>query len=153
LAGGIALVLGLCSGSNAAVVIPIEGPAKALFSSKEPTMTMLFEAEKPAKATILFLPGGDGVVPLKEGMTESKNPFFLGIFGPLIKGGYNVVTVGTPYPIDHGRSATVSDDRLDRIESGLRLRYGCLDIVRGLGKLLRSSIAQLRTGSCFMAQS
>ena len=120
LAGGIALVLGLCSGSNAAVVIPIEGPAKALFSSKEPTMTMLFEAEKPAKATILFLPGGDGVVPLKEGMTESKNPFFLGIFGPLIKGGYNVVTVGTPYPIDHGRSATVSDDRLDRIESVVR---------------------------------
>ncbi len=119
----LSFLLSLCSGSNAAVGIPIEGPAKASFSSKEPTMTMLMEAERPAKATILFLPGGDGVVPIKEGMTEPRNPFTLGVFGPLIKSGYNVVIVGTPYPINHGRNPTITNDRLDRIESVIKF-YG-----------------------------
>jgi hypothetical protein len=115
----VALVLGLCNGSNAAVVIPIEASGKASFASKDPTLTMLFEAEKQATATVFFIPGGDGTTPIKEGMTESKSPFVLGIFIPLTKAGYNVVVVSNPSPINE-MTGYPGDDRLDRIESAVK---------------------------------
>jgi hypothetical protein len=112
----ISLLFSLGGVSYAAVVIPIEAPGKVTFSSKDATITMLFEAEKPATATVMFIPGGDGTTPIKEGMTESKNPWTLGIFIPLTKAGYNVVVVSNPTAIDP-RSGNPGDDRLDRIES------------------------------------
>ena len=119
LAGVIALVLGLCNGSNAAVVIPIEAPGKATFASKDTTLTMLFESEQPAKATVFFIPGGDGTTPIKEGMTETRYPWSVGILLPLTKAGYNVVIVSSPTAID-ANSGFPGDDRLDRIESAVK---------------------------------
>lgn len=119
LVGVIALVLGLCNGSNAAVVTPIEAPGKATFASKDPTLTMLFEAEQPATATVFFIPGGDGTTPIKEGMTETRNPWTVGILLPLTKAGYNVVVVSNPTAIDP-KYGNPGDDRLDRIESAVK---------------------------------
>ena len=112
------VLVSICSAANAAVVIPIEAPGKATFASKDSTLTMLFESEQPAKATVFFIPGGDGTTPIKEGMTESKNPWTLGILIPLTKAGYNVVVVSNP-AIDP-RSGNPGDDRLDRIESAVK---------------------------------
>ncbi len=112
------VLVSICSAANAAVVIPIEAPGKATLASKDSTLTMLFESEQPAKATVFFIPGGDGTTPIKEGMTESKNPWTLGILIPLTKAGYNVVVVSNP-AIDP-RSGNPGDDRLDRIESAVK---------------------------------
>jgi pimeloyl-ACP methyl ester carboxylesterase len=119
MAGVIALVLGLCNGSNAAVVISIEAPEKTTFASKDPTLTMLFESEQPAKATVVFIPGGDGTTPIKEGMTYTTHPWTVGILLPLTKAGYNVVTISNPTAID-ARSGQPGGDRLDRIESAVK---------------------------------
>jgi alpha/beta superfamily hydrolase len=115
----ILCALFLCNVAQAAVVVPIEGPAKALLASKDPTLTMLFPAEKPATATILLIPGGDGYLPMRLEATETKNPWFLGIFGPLFKEGFNVVVVSNPYRMDY-QSGIPGADRLDRIESVVR---------------------------------
>jgi pimeloyl-ACP methyl ester carboxylesterase len=113
------LLLFLCGASYAGVVIPIEAPGKAFFASKDPTLTMLFEAEQQATATVLFIPGGDGTTPIKEGMTEARSPYAIGVLMPLTRAGYNVVVVSNPTPID-ARSGYPGGDRLDRIESAIK---------------------------------
>jgi pimeloyl-ACP methyl ester carboxylesterase len=113
------VLVSMCSAANAAVVIPIEAPGKATFASKDPTLTMLFEPEQPAKATVFFIPGGDGTTPIKEGMTYTTHPWTVGVLLPLTKAGYNVVTISNPTAID-ARSGQPGGDRLDRIESAVK---------------------------------
>jgi hypothetical protein len=110
--------MSLCGVSYAAVVIPIEAPAKSSSASKDPTLTMLFESEHPAKGTVFFIPGGDGTTPIKEGMTHTTHPWMVGVLIPLTKVGFNVVTISNPTAID-AKSGQPGADRLDRIESAV----------------------------------
>jgi hypothetical protein len=113
----------LCGTSYAAIVIPIEAPVKDSSASKDPTLTMLYEAEKPATATILYVGGGNGQQGIKEGMTEAKGTFGANVMAPLAKATFNVVIVDTPYPL-LGNSMWISSrsesDHLDRIESAVK---------------------------------
>src|SRR5512141_872255 len=120
-------VICFCRLAGAAEVIPIDAPAKAPSYSKAPTATKLFPAERPATATLMFIPGGDGQVPAASEPGESKSPWFNGIFGPLFKSSINVVVVSNPYAIDE-RTGRPGDDRLDRIESAVRFYKNKLNV-------------------------
>jgi pimeloyl-ACP methyl ester carboxylesterase len=104
----------LCNAAYAAVITPIEAPGK-----DKPTLTLLMEAEKPATATVLFIPGGDGRTGLQQGITEPRGPFFVGILKPLTRSSFNVVLVDDPDGIDF-KTGYSPDRRLDRIESVLK---------------------------------
>jgi hypothetical protein len=124
------LLFFLCGATYAAVVIPIDAPAKDSASSKDPTLTMLYEAEKPATATIVYMPGHNGQQGISAGMTEVKGAldsplgrarvFAADVMAPLAKTTFNVVIVDTPYPLLGNNmwiSSRSENDHLDRIES------------------------------------
>jgi hypothetical protein len=116
----VSLLFSLYGTSYAAVVIPIEAPAKDSSASKDPTLTMLYEPEKPATATIVYLAGGNGQQGIKEGMTEARGTFGANVMAPLAKATFNVVIVDTPYPLLGNNmwiSSRSENDHLDRIES------------------------------------
>lgn len=116
----ISLLFSLGGVSYAAVVIPIEAPVKDSSASRDPTLTMLYEAEKPATATIVYVAGGNGQQGIKEGMAEAKGTFGANVMVPLAKATFNVVIVDTPYPLLGNNmwiSSRSENDHLDRIES------------------------------------
>lgn len=110
----------VCNASYAGVIIPVEAPGKS-----EPTLTLLMEAGKPATATVLFIPGGDGRTNLKKGITEPSGPFFVGILKPLTRSTFNVVLVDDPDGINF-QTGYSPDGRLDRIESVLKYYHSKL---------------------------
>lgn len=109
----------------AAEVIPIDAPAKAFLASKDPTMAMFMEAEKPATATLIFIPGGDGRLGFKQGTVEPRGAFAVGIFKPLNRSAFNVVIVDDPVGVDF-KIGYSGDDRIDRIDSVVRYYHAKL---------------------------
>jgi hypothetical protein len=88
------------------------------------TLTMFWPAKTP-KATLIFIPGGDGYLKLTMGRTDIKNQFYQMLKGLSDKtrssGEINVVIFDSPYelpPNPRGYpSMRGSDDHLARIES------------------------------------
>jgi hypothetical protein len=119
----LSFLFSLWNVSYGAVLIPIKAPEKATSSSADPTLTLLYETNKPPTATLLFIPGGTGSLGLKEGMKlpkeGSSNPYMRGVFLPLVESSVNVVVVDNPTPIIGG-GGNSGNDRLDRIESAIR---------------------------------
>lgn len=115
----------VCTVGQAAVVIPIEAPQKAFLASKDPTMVMFMESEKPADVTLIYIPGGDGRLGFKEGTVDPRGAFAVGIFKSLTRSGFNVVIVDDPRGIDF-KIGYSGDDRIDRIESVIKYYHSKL---------------------------
>ncbi len=122
------LLFALCTHllSHAAEVIPVTPIAKCFLCSSAPSLTMYFKAPQ-AKAVLLFIPGGEGTIGLKEGQTNHRFHLFQTLQRltdpTLTSGQWDVVLLDSPaelsprqyYPAARGES-----DHLIRIESVVR---------------------------------
>jgi hypothetical protein len=122
----LALILLLITSQVFAEVIPIK-PLETCFScSSKPTMTMYWKG-KDSKAVVIFIPGGEGYIGLKEGELDHPYQFFQTLkklTNPnLTSGKFDVVLLDSPaelsprqyYPSDRG-----AFDHMIRIESAIR---------------------------------
>lgn len=109
-----------------AQLFPVEPIEKGFFSSSGPTMTFLYEA-KGAKATLVFIPGGDGNRGVKP-TWDASHPYFASfhynrmlqsLTDPSKTSGHtNVVIFDSPISLgDKSTSARGASDHLSRIES------------------------------------
>lgn len=109
-----------------AEVIPITPIETCLLCSSVPSMTM-YTPGKNAKAVIIFIPGGEGYIGLKEGQNELKGQFLQTInrlTNPEVTSGrFDVVLLDSPSelsPKQRYPAARGSTDHLIRIESAIR---------------------------------
>lgn len=108
----VLIILTGVSSFSHAEPISIEAPKKAFFASSDRTQTIFYPANGTAKATIIFLPGGDGYKALNDPLANTV--------AELSKHSFNVVVVDSPYRLTGANgwlSARLGSDHLDRIES------------------------------------
>ena len=110
-----------------AQLIQIPPTAKGLFGSQEATSTFLFPVEQP-RATLVFIPGGEGRVGMKPGWSEgspyfSQYPFNLMLRaltnGSVTSGRTNVVIFDSPTALStarHWSTERTWGDHLNRVE-------------------------------------
>ncbi|MEY2621539.1 MAG: hypothetical protein RIT26_1359 [Pseudomonadota bacterium] len=122
------ILIALCAQtlSRAAEVIPVAPIEKCFLCSSTPSMTMYFQGTA-SKAVLIFIPGGEGYIGLKEGQTDHRFHFFQTLKRlsdpTLTSGQWDVVLLDSPaelsprqfYPAARGAS-----DHLIRIESVMR---------------------------------
>jgi hypothetical protein len=122
------ILLALCTHwlCHAAEVIPVPPIEKCFLCSSSPSLTMYFQAPQ-AKAVLIFIPGGEGNIGLKEGQTDNRFHFFQALKRltdpTLTSGQTSVVLLDSPYPLSPGQaypSARGASDHLIRIESVMR---------------------------------
>ncbi len=109
-----------------AEVIPIEPVEKGFFISAAPSMTMYWQG-KASRAVLIFIPGGEGYIGLKEGQNDHKAYLYQALKRltdpALTSGRFDVVLLDSPgelsprQPYPSARGAT---DHLVRIESAIR---------------------------------
>ncbi len=128
---GILLAAILTIGSAFAQVIPVNSTYKGLFASSEPTMTFLYEAPQ-ARATMVFIPGGEGRRGIKPDWTASNGYFSNYYFNVMLRslsdptvtsGQFNVVIFDSPTDlpnVNHWSTARESNDHLSRVEDVVR---------------------------------
>ncbi len=109
-----------------AEVIPVEPIEKHLLGSSAPSMTMYFQG-KDSKAVLIFIPGGEGYIGLKEGQADAKHPVFQllkRLSNPQVTSGkFDIVLLDSPYRLSPGQRFPVdreNTDHLVRIESAMR---------------------------------
>lgn len=111
--------------------IPVAPTNQGFLASSDPTMTFLFHAEK-AKATLVFIPGGEGRAGLKPEWTTDHGYFSKYYFNLMLRsladpastsGRFNVVIFDNPsdLPIaNHWSAARMGNDHLSRVEDVVR---------------------------------
>ena len=114
-----------------AQAIPVNPTYKGFFASSDPTMTFLFEAAE-AKATMVFIPGGEGRVGVKPNWTASSGYFSSYYFNVMLRrltdptltsGHFNIVIFDSPADLptqSHWSGARQSADHLSRVEDVVR---------------------------------
>jgi len=109
-----------------AEVISIEPIEKGLLVSEQPTLTLYWQG-KESKAVLVFIPGGEGRIGLKEGQTDHGSQFhqmLKRLTNPsLTRGRLDVVLFDSPYELSPRQPYPVArggSDHLTRIESVVR---------------------------------
>lgn len=127
----ISLAAILTTGTAYAQAIPVNPTYKGFFSSPDPTMTFLFEAAE-AKATLVFIPGGEGRVGVMPYWTDSNGYFSFYHFNVMLRslsdptatsGHFNIVIFDSPANLpaqSHWSGARQSADHLSRVEDVVR---------------------------------
>lgn len=107
-------------------VIPVQPIEKCFLCSSDPSMTMYWQG-KDAKAVLIFIPGGEGYLRLKEGQTDNRFHFhqtLKRLTNPyLTSGKFDVVLLDSPGELSPRQpypSARGTSDHLIRIESAIR---------------------------------
>ncbi len=127
------LVLLACFLASAAYaqVIPVSPTYQGLFASSDPTLTFLFRAED-AKATLVFIPGGEGRAGLKPEWTADHGYFSKYYFNLMLRsltdpkltsGSFNLVLFDSPVDLptaNHWSVARTSAEHLSRVEDVVR---------------------------------
>ena len=125
------LVVLLTAGSAFSQAIPVNPTYTGLFGSSDPTMTFLFEAPE-AKATMVFIPGGEGRRGVKQDWTASHGYFSSYHFNVMLRslsdpavtsGKFNIVIFDSPADLptaNHWSAARESTDHLSRVEDVVR---------------------------------
>jgi len=122
----LTLILLLIAFHIHAEVIPIQ-PLESCFScSSKPSMTMYWQG-KESKAVVIFIPGGEGYIGLKEGELDHPYQFFQTLkrlTNPdLTSGKFDVVLLDSPSELSPNQmypSARGAFDHMIRIESAIR---------------------------------
>ncbi len=119
-------LLHLTSQAQVFAIPPLE---TGLFSSSKPTMTLLF-SNPAAKATLVFIPGGEAHRGLKPETNDVRNPFdrmLKSLADPKITAGnFHVVFFDSPWPMTDTTMFPVSrthPDHLSRIHSTVQFFY------------------------------
>lgn len=127
----LSLAVILTAGTAYAQAIPVNPTNKGLFASSDPTMTFLFEAAE-AKATLVFIPGGEGHRGVKRDWTANHGYFSSYHFNVMLRslsdptvtsGQFNVVIFDSPADLptrNHWSGARASTDHLSRVEDVVR---------------------------------
>jgi hypothetical protein len=109
-----------------AEVIPIAPVETCFLCSSAPSMTMYWKGNN-AKAVLIFIPGGEGYMGLKEDQTEIKGQLLLALkrltHPEQTSGNFDVVLLDSPGELSPRQmypSARGSFDHLIRIESAIR---------------------------------
>ena len=114
-----------------AQVIPVASTHQGLFASSEPTMTFLFPGNDP-KATLVFIPGGEGRVGLKPDWTAEHRYFSKYHFNLSLRslsdpkqssGRFNVVIFDSPVDLptpNHWSPMRTGTEHLSRVEDVVR---------------------------------
>ncbi len=122
------LLIALCTQiwSHAAEVIPVAPIEKCFLCSSTPSLTMYFQGTA-SKAVLIFIPGGEGYIGLKEGQTNHRYHLFQTLKRltdpTLTSGQWDVVLLDSPTelsPRQYYPAARGSSDHLIRIESVMR---------------------------------
>ena len=120
------LLWAICSSVFAGEMIQVPPVEKCFLCSTEPSKTLYWPGQN-AKAVLIFIPGGEGYIGLKEGQTDHRFHFFQTLKRltdpALSRGQTDVVLMDSPgelsprqiYPTARG-----SSDHLIRIESVMR---------------------------------
>jgi hypothetical protein len=122
----IALILLLITSYVHAEVFPIQ-PLESCFScSSKPSMTMYWKG-KDSKAVVIFIPGGEGYIGLKEGQINHSYYFFQMLKRLTLpyqtSGNFDVVLLDSPSELSPNQrypAARGSFDHMIRIESAIR---------------------------------
>ena len=122
----IALFLLLITSYVHAEVIPIKPLESCFFCSSKPSMTMYWKGED-SKAVVIFIPGGEGYIGLKEGQTDHGYYFYnmlKRLSKPyLLKGNFDVVLLDSPAELSPNQrypAARGDFDHMIRIESAIK---------------------------------
>lgn len=127
----ISLAAILTTGIAYAQAIPVNPTYKGLFASSDPTMTFLFESAQ-AKATMAFIPGGEGRRGVKPEWTASHGYFSSYHFNVMLRslsdptvtsGHFNIVIFDSPVDLpiaNHWSAARQNTDHLSRVEDVVR---------------------------------
>jgi len=109
-----------------AEVISIDPVDRGLFASAQPTLTLYWQG-KESRAVLIFIPGGEGHIGLKEGQTDHRSQFhqmLKRLTNPsLTSGRFDVVLFDSPYELSPRQpypAARGGRDHLSRIESVVR---------------------------------
>jgi dienelactone hydrolase len=122
------LLVLLASGFARAQVIEIAPTYKGMFSSPDPTKTLLMQAPD-ARATLVFIPGGEGRLDLTPErlpriLAFHYNVMLRSLSDPaLTSGRFNVVIFDSPKPLptpNHWSPQRTGADHLSRVEDVLR---------------------------------
>lgn len=122
----IAFIAALIPAISFAQLFPVAPIEKGFFSSSDPTMTFVYEAKNP-KATLVFIPGGEGSVGVKENWNKFSGYFSNYYYNTMLQGltdpsktsgSFNVVIFDSPKSLGTSDpSARSSSSHLSRIES------------------------------------
>jgi pimeloyl-ACP methyl ester carboxylesterase len=119
------------AGASQAQVIPVPPTYQGLFASSDPTLTFLFRAAD-AKATLVFIPGGEGRAGLKPEWTADHGYFSKYYFNLMLRsltdskatsGSFNLVIFDSPVDLptaNHWSAARASAEHLSRVEDVVR---------------------------------
>ena len=125
------LLLVLGPGAALAQVFAVSPTYKSFFASPDPTMTFLFEA-KEAKATLVFIPGGEGFYGIHAKSKETHGYFSFLPFNVMLRslsdpkatlGRFNVVIFDSRERLsapNHWSPASAGGDHLSRVEDVVR---------------------------------
>ena len=127
----LSLAVLLTTGAAYGQAIPVTPTYKGFLSSSDPTMTFLFEATG-AKATLVFIPGGEGRRGIKPEWTADHgylssyhfNVMLRSLSDPAVTSGqFNLVIFDSPADLPvarHWSAARESTDHLSRVEDVVR---------------------------------
>jgi hypothetical protein len=122
------LLIALCAHilTHAAEVLAVTPIEKCFLCSSTPSMTLYFPGTA-SKAVLIFIPGGEGYIGLKEGQTDHRFHFFQTLKRlsdpTLTSGQWDVVLLDSPGELSPRQlypSARGGSDHLIRIESAIR---------------------------------
>jgi hypothetical protein len=126
------LLLVLCLGGAAqAQVISLPTSYQGVFASSDPTLSFLFRAAE-ARATLVFIPGGEGRAGLKPEWTAEHGYFSRYYFNLMLRsltdpkvtsGSFNLVIFDSPVDLptaNHWSSARTTAEHLARVEDVVR---------------------------------
>jgi hypothetical protein len=120
----------VAAGGAWAQVIQIEPTNKGFFASPLPTTTFLFEAAD-ARGTLIFIPGGEGRVGMRPGMTADNRYFSAYHFNVMLRSlaepsgdaRFNLVIFDSPVELpnaQHWSGARTTAEHLSRVEDVIR---------------------------------
>jgi hypothetical protein len=109
-----------------AEVIAVEPIEKGFFVSSAPSLTFHWRSADP-KVLLLYVPGGEGVIGLRAGQSDVRQPFYQMLRrlsdSSLTRGRVDVVLLDSPAPLSPGQpfpAARTASEHLMRIESAVR---------------------------------
>ena len=107
-------------------VIPISPVEKSFGMGEQPSMSMYWQGQH-SKVLLLFIPGGDGYIGIKEDQVDLKNPYYQSLKSltspDVTSGQLDVVILDSPSPLSPRQpypSARAGQGHLIRIESAVR---------------------------------